>query len=94
MRSRANFGLPVRTVNALSELEPALAGSAPAVVRVMVPGRSQNVALHDEINEAVHHALTERPGRAEVESRPVGLRKVSSTLASPDIFHPISWTQR
>jgi len=30
----------------------------------------------------------------DVERRPVGLRKVSSTLASPDIFHPISWTQR
>jgi hypothetical protein len=30
----------------------------------------------------------------EVEIRPVGLLKVSSTLASPDIFHPISWTHR
>ena len=30
----------------------------------------------------------------EVERRPVGLWKVSSTLASPEIFHPISWTQR
>ena len=29
-----------------------------------------------------------------MDSRPVGLRKVSSTLASPDIFQPISWTQR
>ncbi len=53
------FGLPARTVTALSELEPALRGSAPAVVRVMVPGRSHNVALHDEINEAVRRALTE-----------------------------------
>ena len=30
----------------------------------------------------------------EVERRPVGLWKVSSTLALPEIFHPISCTQR
>jgi 2-succinyl-5-enolpyruvyl-6-hydroxy-3-cyclohexene-1-carboxylate synthase len=56
------FGLPVHEVLALSELEPALAAaaasSAPAVVRVKVPGRSQNVALHEAINEAVRLALT------------------------------------
>ena len=42
------------------------------------------------------------PSRADVkagegvdlETRPVGLVKASSTLASPDIFHPISWTLR
>ena len=52
------FGLPVHEVTALSELEPALAWATPALVRVMVPGRSQNVALHEAINEAVRLALT------------------------------------
>ncbi len=37
--------------------------------------------------------MTEGDG-VEAERRPVGLRKVSSTLASPAIFHPISCTQR
>ena len=52
------FGIPVHEVTALSELEPALAWATPALVRVMVPGRSQNVALHEAINEAVRLALT------------------------------------
>ena len=51
------FGLPVHDVTALSQLEPALAAPTPALVRVMVPGRSQNVALHDAINQAVRLAL-------------------------------------
>ncbi len=51
------FGLPVHDVTALSQLEPALAAPTPAVVRVMVPGRAQNVALHDAINQAVRLAL-------------------------------------
>jgi hypothetical protein len=49
-------------VTALSELGPALSAfasdPAPALVRVMVPGRRENVALHDRINEAVRLALT------------------------------------
>ncbi len=56
------FGLPVHEVTSLSELQSALAAPAPApapaVVRVMVPGRAQNVATHDAINEAVRLALT------------------------------------
>ncbi len=54
------FGLHVYDVTTLSELEPALAAStsAPALVRVMVPGRAENVALHEAINEAVRLALT------------------------------------
>jgi 2-succinyl-5-enolpyruvyl-6-hydroxy-3-cyclohexene-1-carboxylate synthase len=52
------FGLPVHVVTSLSELEPALAAPAPALVRVLVPGRDENVALHDAINEAVRLALT------------------------------------
>jgi hypothetical protein len=44
-------------VTSLSQLEPALAGAAPALVRVMVPGRDENVATHDAINEAVRLAL-------------------------------------
>lgn len=51
------FGLAVHDVSALSQLEPALAAPTPALVRVMVPGRSQNVALHDGINQAVRLAL-------------------------------------
>ena len=30
----------------------------------------------------------------DVERLPVGLSKVNSTLALPETFHPISWTQR
>jgi 2-succinyl-5-enolpyruvyl-6-hydroxy-3-cyclohexene-1-carboxylate synthase len=52
------FGLPVHEVTSLSQLEPALAMPAPALVRVMVPGRAQNVAVHDAINQAVRLALT------------------------------------
>jgi len=54
------FGIPVRHVTSSSELGPALRLSAPgpALVRVRVPGRAENVALHEEINEAVRLALT------------------------------------
>jgi len=52
------FGLPVHEVTALPQLGPALAAPGPALVRVMVPGRPQNVALHEAINEAVRLALT------------------------------------
>ncbi|MFZ0250220.1 MAG: 2-succinyl-5-enolpyruvyl-6-hydroxy-3-cyclohexene-1-carboxylic-acid synthase [Acidimicrobiales bacterium] len=51
------FGLPVHEVSALSQLEGALAAPTPALVRVRVPGRAQNVALHDAINQAVRLAL-------------------------------------
>ena len=53
------FGLTVHEVTALSQLELALAAPAPtpSLVRVMVPGRPQNVALHDAINEAVRLSL-------------------------------------
>ena len=52
------FGLPVREVTSIEQLEPALAGSGPALVRVMVPGHAENVALHDAINQTVRLALT------------------------------------
>jgi 2-succinyl-5-enolpyruvyl-6-hydroxy-3-cyclohexene-1-carboxylate synthase len=52
------FGLPVHEVTSLSQLEPALAMPAPALVRVMVPGRAHNVAVHEAINQAVRLALT------------------------------------
>ena len=52
------FGLTVREVTTLEELEPALDGSAPALVRVRVPGRAENVALHEAVNQAVRRALT------------------------------------
>jgi 2-succinyl-5-enolpyruvyl-6-hydroxy-3-cyclohexene-1-carboxylate synthase len=53
------FGLPVHEVAALSQLEVALAAPTPtpSLVRVMVPGRAQNVALHDAINQAVRLSL-------------------------------------
>jgi 2-succinyl-5-enolpyruvyl-6-hydroxy-3-cyclohexene-1-carboxylate synthase len=55
------FGLPVHEVTVLSQLEVALAAPTPtptpSLVRVMVPGRAQNVALHDAINQAVRLSL-------------------------------------
>jgi 2-succinyl-5-enolpyruvyl-6-hydroxy-3-cyclohexene-1-carboxylate synthase len=53
------FGLPVAEVTKLSELEPALAAAppTPALVRVRVPSRTENVAVHDAINQAVRRAL-------------------------------------
>ena len=53
------FGLPVTEVSKLSELEPALAAAPdrPAVVRVRVPSRGENVAVHDAINQAVRLSL-------------------------------------
>jgi 2-succinyl-5-enolpyruvyl-6-hydroxy-3-cyclohexene-1-carboxylate synthase len=53
------FGLAVREVSALDQLESALAAPTPtpALVRVKVPGRGQNVSLHDAINQAVRLAL-------------------------------------
>jgi 2-succinyl-5-enolpyruvyl-6-hydroxy-3-cyclohexene-1-carboxylate synthase len=60
------FGLEVRDVASVSELEDALGASAagsgtamkPALIRVRVRGRTENVALHDAINQAVRLALT------------------------------------
>jgi 2-succinyl-5-enolpyruvyl-6-hydroxy-3-cyclohexene-1-carboxylate synthase len=51
------FGLDVHEISALSQLQVALAAPTPALVRVKVPGRAQNVALHDAINQAVRLAL-------------------------------------
>jgi 2-succinyl-5-enolpyruvyl-6-hydroxy-3-cyclohexene-1-carboxylate synthase len=53
------FGLPVREVAELSQLEAALDApvSPPSLVRVKVPGRAENVALHEAINQAVRLAL-------------------------------------
>ena len=51
------FGLEVREVTALGELDAALGGRPPAVVRVRVPDRAQNVALHAAIEESVRPAL-------------------------------------
>jgi 2-succinyl-5-enolpyruvyl-6-hydroxy-3-cyclohexene-1-carboxylate synthase len=54
------FGLSVVEVSNLSELEAALSASprTPAVVRVKVPDRAQNAALHQLLNEAVRRALS------------------------------------
>ena len=51
------FGLPVHDVSTLSQLDSALAAAPPALVRVGVPSRAHNVALHDAINEAVRRVL-------------------------------------
>jgi 2-succinyl-5-enolpyruvyl-6-hydroxy-3-cyclohexene-1-carboxylate synthase len=54
------FGLPVREISELSQLESALAAPTaahPQLLRVKVPGRPENVVLHDTINQAVRLAL-------------------------------------
>ena len=53
------FGLPVQEISTLSQLESALAvpPSGPSLLRVKVPGRTENVALHEAINQAVRLAL-------------------------------------
>jgi 2-succinyl-5-enolpyruvyl-6-hydroxy-3-cyclohexene-1-carboxylate synthase len=52
------FGLDVYEVGSVAELDWALNQPAPALIRVKVPGRADNVALHDTINQAVRLALT------------------------------------
>jgi hypothetical protein len=44
-------------VTTLPEFEAALNDAAPALIRVEVPGRPENVALHESINRAVRLAL-------------------------------------
>jgi 2-succinyl-5-enolpyruvyl-6-hydroxy-3-cyclohexene-1-carboxylate synthase len=51
------FGLRVREVATVAELEAGLGEVAPVVIGVRVPGRMENVALHDEVNQAVRRAL-------------------------------------
>lgn len=51
------FGLRVREVTTMAELEASLGEAAPVMIRVRVPGRTENVALHDEVNQAVRRAL-------------------------------------
>lgn len=51
------FGLRVHEVSDLTQLQEALAAPGPALVRALVRGRTQNVALHEEINQAVRLAL-------------------------------------
>jgi 2-succinyl-5-enolpyruvyl-6-hydroxy-3-cyclohexene-1-carboxylate synthase len=56
------FGLDVRAVASAPELDDALAMSAshssPALVRVTLRSRAENVALHEAVNQAVRRALT------------------------------------
>jgi len=56
------FGLEVREATSVAEFDDALAASgssvAPALIRVRVRGRAENVALHETINQAVRLALT------------------------------------
>jgi 2-succinyl-5-enolpyruvyl-6-hydroxy-3-cyclohexene-1-carboxylate synthase len=53
------FGLPVQEIAELSQLESVLAApaSSPSLIRVKVPGRPENVALHEAVNQAVRLAL-------------------------------------
>jgi 2-succinyl-5-enolpyruvyl-6-hydroxy-3-cyclohexene-1-carboxylate synthase len=56
------FGLPVQEIAELPQLESALAAPEavqPQLLRVKVPGRAENVALHEAINQAVRLALQE-----------------------------------
>jgi 2-succinyl-5-enolpyruvyl-6-hydroxy-3-cyclohexene-1-carboxylate synthase len=58
------FGLTVRDVTSGAEFDDALAASAspsassPALIRVKLRSRAENVALHEAINQAVRLALT------------------------------------
>jgi 2-succinyl-5-enolpyruvyl-6-hydroxy-3-cyclohexene-1-carboxylate synthase len=52
------FGLDVREVATVAELDEAFCQDSPALIRVMVPGRPENVALHEKVNQAVRLALT------------------------------------
>jgi 2-succinyl-5-enolpyruvyl-6-hydroxy-3-cyclohexene-1-carboxylate synthase len=51
------FGLRVREVANVAELDAALLSDDVDVIRVRLPGRAENVARHDEINQAVSRAL-------------------------------------
>jgi 2-succinyl-5-enolpyruvyl-6-hydroxy-3-cyclohexene-1-carboxylate synthase len=51
------FGLPVHEVTTTDELKAALDQPAPAMIHVRAPGRTENVALHEAINQAVRRAL-------------------------------------
>jgi 2-succinyl-5-enolpyruvyl-6-hydroxy-3-cyclohexene-1-carboxylate synthase len=56
------FGLRVDTVATTAELEAALcratsSNRGPALIRAVMPGRSENVALHESVNQAVRLAL-------------------------------------
>jgi len=52
------FGIETSEVVTAAQLQAALdAASGPTVIRVRVPDRVQNVALHDAVNQAVRHAL-------------------------------------
>jgi 2-succinyl-5-enolpyruvyl-6-hydroxy-3-cyclohexene-1-carboxylate synthase len=51
------FGLTVRDVVTRSDLDAALDQPAPGMLRVMVPGRTENAELHAAINQAVRLAL-------------------------------------
>ena len=90
------FGLPVHDVTALSQLE---AGAGRAGARWLVrvtgarPGARTSRCTMRSTRRSVSRCSEGGDG-VEAERRPVGLRKVSSTLASPEIFQPISWTQR
>jgi 2-succinyl-5-enolpyruvyl-6-hydroxy-3-cyclohexene-1-carboxylate synthase len=56
-RVAEGFGLPVREVSTLAELHDALDLPSPAMIRVLVPGRAENAALHESINQAVRRAI-------------------------------------
>jgi 2-succinyl-5-enolpyruvyl-6-hydroxy-3-cyclohexene-1-carboxylate synthase len=51
------FGLEVHDVTTAAELDVALNVPAPVLVRARVPGRVENVALHNAVNQAVALAL-------------------------------------
>jgi 2-succinyl-5-enolpyruvyl-6-hydroxy-3-cyclohexene-1-carboxylate synthase len=56
------FGLDVCDVGSMAEFDDALtasgSGLAPALIRVQLRGRAENVALHEAINQAIRLALT------------------------------------
>jgi hypothetical protein len=48
----------VHEVSTLAQLEAALSLPPPALIRATLPGRQENVARHQALNDAVRLALT------------------------------------
>jgi 2-succinyl-5-enolpyruvyl-6-hydroxy-3-cyclohexene-1-carboxylate synthase len=57
-RVARGFGVTVQEVSTLSQFEMALSERPPVLIRAIVPGRSENLALHQALNEEVRLALT------------------------------------
>ena len=96
-RWRAGSACPCTRSSTLSQLEAALAAPRrrPRSSGSRCPaGRRTSRCTMRSTRRSVSRCAEASGTGSRSRRRPVGLRKVSSTLASPEIFHPISWTQR